>query len=47
MVEGSVRTTTISEIQRAKDVEIGVVGFKEDGTMGIPKTFILPAAPAK
>ena len=45
MVEGKARTATMTDVHRAKDVEIGVVGFTENGGMGDNAGVTLPALP--
>ena len=45
MVEGKARTATMTDVHRAKDVEIGVVGFTENGGMGAFASVTLPALP--
>jgi hypothetical protein len=45
MVEGEARTATMTDVHRAKDVEIGVVGFSENGGMGANAGVTLPALP--
>lgn len=43
VVDGAVRTATIPDVQRDKDVEIGVVGFNKDQGIGDSATVVLPA----
>jgi hypothetical protein len=45
MVEGRDRTATMTEVHRATDVTIGVVGFTEKGAMGAPASVPLSALP--
>ena len=45
MVEGKARTATMTDVHRAKDVKIGVVGFTENGGMGTNAGVTLPALP--
>ena len=45
MVEGKARTATMTDVHRAKDVEVGVVGFSENGGMGANAGVTLPALP--
>lgn len=43
-VDVAARTATITDVDRGKDVEIGVVGFTADHAMGTPGAVTLPAA---
>ena len=45
IVEGEARTATMTDVHRAKDVEIGVVGFSEKQGMGANAGVTLPALP--
>jgi hypothetical protein len=45
LVEGKARTATMTDVHQAKDVEIGVVGFTENGGMGANAGVTLPALP--
>ncbi|MCB5293162.1 hypothetical protein [Arthrobacter sp. SO3] len=43
VVEGKERTATMTDVRRARDVEIGVVGFTESQGMGASASVTLPA----
>lgn len=45
VVEGKERTATMTDVHRARDVEIGVVGFTENQGMGDSASVTLPALP--
>ncbi|MDR7083518.1 hypothetical protein J2X01_002812 [Arthrobacter ginsengisoli] len=45
MVEGKARTATMTDVHRAMEVEIGVVGFTENQGMGDSASVTLPALP--
>lgn len=45
MVEGREHTATMTDVHRAKDVKIGVVGFTQNGGMGTSAGVTLPALP--
>jgi hypothetical protein len=43
MVDAATNTISMADVHRAKDVEIGVVGFTAEGLTGDPGTVLLPA----